>query len=341
MRAVVVVLVVLVSTGLAGGVLVSAGASGTGDPVPVTGVAFKGASHLHLLVASNPPFILDVDSGRVTRIRAPVVISRGVLSVTAVAGVAGVVVAGGPTAQIYVVRARGARPVFLGGGSYAVPGSDGRSVWIKSVSGSACAIRQVELGGHQIGQAHSVACNETIQFGGSLGLIAGRTRVIDQLTGQTLLTTPYGVLAVAGKTLVLAGPEKAFTLLDSATGTQRKLAWPSILSGLDEPKADYQGRFVALAFSDPAWQFGAHQAMDLWLLDTRTGALTHLPGMPTFVDLKFTSMEWTRDGRLVVLGENGGAGFVAVWRPGAATLQVKWVRLPLRTSGSDSFASLP
>jgi hypothetical protein len=81
--------------------------------------------------------------------------------------------------------------------------------------------------------------------------------------------------------------------------------------------------------------------MDVWLLDTRTGALTHLPGMPAFVDLKFTSMEWTRDGRLVVLGESRGRGFVAVWRAGAAKLQVKRVRLPLRTSGSDSFAPLP
>jgi hypothetical protein len=148
-------------------------------------------------------------------------------------------------------------------------------------------------------------------------------------------------LAVAGKSIVLAGPEKAFTLLDSATGTQRKLAWPSILYGLDEPKADYQGRRVALAFGDPAWQSGAHQAMDVWLLDTRTGGLTHLPGMPAFVDLKFTSMEWTRDGRLVVLGESDRRGFVAIWRPGAAKLQVRRVRLPLRTSGSDSFAPLP
>jgi hypothetical protein len=161
------------------------------------------------------------------------------------------------------------------------------------------------------------------------------------LTGQTLLTTSYGVLAVAGKSLVLAGPEKAFTLLDSATGTQRTLAWPSILYGLDEPKADYQGRFVALAFGDPAWQSGAHQAMDVWLLDTRTGGLTHLPGMPAFVELKFTSMEWTGDGRLVVLGETARSGFVAVWRPGAAKLQVRRVRLPVRTSGSDSFAPLP
>jgi len=63
--------------------------------------------------------------------------------------------------------------------------------------------------------------------------------------------------------------------------------------------------------------------------------------MPAFVDLKFTSMEWTGDGRLVVLGETDGKGFVAVWRRGDAKLQVKRVRLPRRTDGSDSFAPLP
>jgi hypothetical protein len=340
MRLVAVVVSVLAGAGL-GGALVAVGAARTGDPVRLSGTAFEGASHLHLLVANNPPFVLDVDARRVTPIRAPVVMKRGVLSVTAVAGEAGVIVAGYPKAQIYVIRARRAPPIFLGGGRDAVPSGDGRSVWIKTVTASACGLREVGLDGHQIGQAQSFACNETIESGGLLGLISSRTRVIDPSTGQTLLTTPYGVLAVAGKSLVLAGPEKAFTLLDSATGTQRTLAWPSILSGLDESKADYQGNVVALAFADPAWQAGAHQAMDVWLLDTRTGGLTHLPGMPAFVDLKFTSMEWTRDGRLVVLGESDRRGFVAVWRAGAAKLQVKRVRLPLRTSGSDSFAPLP
>jgi hypothetical protein len=339
MRLAAVVVAALACAGLAGA-LVAVGASGTGDPAPLSGVHFRGASQLHLLVADNPPFVLDVDTGRVTPIRAPAVMKRGILWVTAVAGEAAVIVARYPKAQIYVVRARGARPILLGAGRDAVPSGDGKSVWIKSVSGSACSLRQVGLDGHQIGQAQSFACNETIESGGSLGVISARTRVIDPSTGQTLLTTPYGVLAVAGTSLVLAGPEKAFTLLDSATGTQQKLAWPSILYGLDEPRADYQGHRVALGFADPAWQSGPRQAMDVWLLDTRTGRLTQMPGMPAFVDLKFTSMQWTRDGRLVVLGESDRKGFVAVWKPGTTKLQVKRLHLPERTSGSDSFAPL-
>lgn len=339
MRVRALVVAVLVGAGLVGA-LVGAGASGTSDPVALAGAPLNGASHLHLLVANNPPFVLDVDTGRVTPIRAPVVMRRGVLWVTAVAGEAGVIVAGYPKGQIYVMRARGVRPIFLGRGSAVVPSGGGRSVWIKSGNGSACGLRQVALDGNQIGQAQSLACNVTIQPGGSLGLIYSRTRVVDPLTGGTLLTTRHGVLAAAAKHLVLSGPGD-FTLLDTATGTQRKLAWPSVLYGLDAPSADHQGRLVALAFGDPAWQGGPRQAMDVWLLDTRTGALTHLPGMPALVDLKFTSMEWTRDGRLVVLGEAGGRGFVAVWRRGAAKLQIKRLHLPQRTSGSDSFAPLP
>lgn len=325
-------------------VLAGAGSVGAGEPGPVAGLPLKAASHLHLLVANNPPFVLDVDSGRVTPIRAPAAMRHGVLWVTAVGGDAGAIVAGYPNGRIYTLRARAARPVYVGRGSAAVPGADGKSIWIKSGSGSSCLIRRVGLDGRRIGEARPVACGTTIESAGSIGLVYGSTRIVDPSTGRMLLRTPYGVLAAAGKRLVLAGPGTAFTLLDTATGARQKLAWPSILHGLDTPSADYQSRFVALGFADPAWQGpspSSLQAMDVWLFDTQTGALTHLPGMPAFVDLKFTSMEWTHDGRLVILGENGGKGFVAVWKPGAAKLQVKRLHLPRRTSGSDSFAPLP
>jgi hypothetical protein len=135
-------------------------------------------------------------------------------------------------------------------------------------------------------------------------------------------------------------PGKEFTLLDPAR-TQRRLPWPSILTWSPEPAVDPRGRFVALAFADPAWQGGGQQVIDVWLLDTETRKLTQLPGMPAFVSLKRTSMSWTADGRLVLLGESRGKDIVAVWRPGQRRLAIKTVHLPDRSeSGSDSFAPL-
>ena len=121
-------------------------------------------------------------------------------------------------------------------------------------------------------------------------------------------------------------------------GDERRVAWPSILGYKDGPSVDPRGRYVALAFANPAW--GDSQAMDVWVLDTETAELTQVPSMPALLGLKFTSHAWTHDGRLVLLGEDDRGAFVAVWRPGDAQLALKRVKLPRRGSGSDSFAIL-
>lgn len=126
-------------------------------------------------------------------------------------------------------------------------------------------------------------------------------------------------------------------MLDGETGARQRLPWPSILGFLDRPAVDPRGRFVALAFAAPAWN-GSLQALDVWLLDTKTGKLAQLPGMPTFVSLKRTDLAWTDDGRLVLLGESGGKDVVAVWRPGQRRLALKTVQPPELDGGSDSFA---
>lgn len=59
--------------------------------------------------------------------------------------------------------------------------------------------------------------------------------------------------------------------------------------------------------------------------------------MPAAVSLKFTSMSWTGDGRLVMLAQTANRDVVAVWRPGQKRLAVRRVRLPERNGGSDSF----
>ena len=77
-------------------------------------------------------------------------------------------------------------------------------------------------------------------------------------------------------------------------------------------------------------------------LDPSTGRLEQLLDMPADVALKFTSMSWTSDGRLVILAQTPTRGptshdVIAVWRPGAKTLAIRSVRIPARDSGSDSF----
>jgi hypothetical protein len=223
-----------------------------------------------------------------------------------------------------------------------VPAADGRSVWItRVINRGHCGLRQVSLAGQEVGGNRSFPCASSFEPAGSLGVVVNRTRVLDPRTGKTVLTTRFGVLAVAGRKLLLAGAGRRFTLLDAATGVERRFEWPSILDERhDRAAVDPRGRYVALEFGDPAWQGGGEQVLDVWVLDVLAGRLTQLPGMPAFVSLKATDLAWTDDGRLVLLGESEGREVVAVWRPGQKRLAVKTVALPARDGGSDSFAPL-
>jgi hypothetical protein len=82
------------------------------------------------------------------------------------------------------------------------------------------------------------------------------------------------------------------------------------------------------------------QAQDIWILDTATGKFTHLPGFPAQVDLKFSSLAWTSDDRLVLILQGGGRTVLAVWRAGSRTLPLRPLRLPARSGGSDAFVPL-
>ena len=318
------------------------------EPSALRGVLLAGDTRLRLLVADSPPFVLDVDSGRVTRLRGVPRSRRGVLSIAAAGGRGAVVHdergpgCGWPRGCFYGVVAGGARAIDLGRARYASPGADGRSAWlVDSARGAGCSVRRVGLDGRTIVASRRFPCGTRLDPpGGGLGLVVRRTTIVDPRSGRTVLRVPWSIVAVAGERLLLYGPGHQFTLLGARDGKERRLAWPSILdfggAGLTAPR----GRFVVLEFGDPAWRGSGAQALDLWVLDTRTGAMTEVPSMPAFVSLKRTSQAWTRDGRLVVLGEDDRGAFVAVWRPGERQLALKRVGLPERTSGSDSFAVL-
>jgi hypothetical protein len=315
---------------------------GSPEPAPLRGVPLRGPTGLRLLVADNPPFVLDVDSGRVSPLSDFRRMKGGTLSIVGVGGRGAVVVAQAVWrhADLYAVRGREARVSALGTGAAVVAAADGRSVWVKSFRTSQCTLRRLGLDGRVLRPPRASRCASTIYAAARLGLVVNRTRVVDPRSGRTVRRTRWGIVAAAGRTLILAGPGDLFTVV-RGDGTERRLPRPRIVAGLDASAVDPSGRFVALAFADPAWRGGAQQALDLWVFDTESGRLTHVPGMPAFVSLKFTSAAWTRDGRLVLLGESGGGDVVALWRPGEKHISVKTVQLPERGEvGSDSFAVL-
>ena len=166
--------------------------------------------------------------------------------------------------------------------------------------------------------------------------------VTDPASGRVLLRSG-SLRAIAGHLALTVGePLHPLTLTDLRTGTRRALRWPSQIGGPDQAAVDPGAKLIALSFSDPAYQGTGVQVTDVWLLDPGAGRWQHLPGMPADVALKFTSMSWTSDGRLVMLAQTPTSGpashvVIAVWRPGQKSLAVRSVHIPARDSGSDSF----
>lgn len=301
---------------------------------------------LRLLVANDPPFILDVDNGTISAVGGINFPSYTFVSVIPNATRTGIIAIGrGRNSAIFGITRKSTRATFLGSGEQAwVSDVASRVLWIKRPIGRGrCSLWGIVLNNWQQRRVGAdLSCRLLVQPGGALGLVVARNRVIDPHTGRIVLRSDHGIIAVAGKKLVLRGPGRTLTLLDSEAPMRSvKLRWPSVLNGLDQPAADPQGRFVALTFAEPSWKATGKQAVDVWLLDVRTGRLSQLQGMPAFVSLKRTSLAWASDGRLVMLGERAaGEDFVAVWQPGQAGINLRNVDLPPRLTGSDSFSVL-
>jgi hypothetical protein len=110
-------------------------------------------------------------------------------------------------------------------------------------------------------------------------------------------------------------------------------------AGLGQASPD--GRLLAVEFADLSWSRVKGQVSDIWLLDLRTRRWRRLPGMPLITAVKFMSMAWTGDGRLVLAGDFDRFGeALATWRPGQDHLAVKRLALPAY-AGSDTFVPWP
>ena len=311
MERVAAILIVLVA-----GLSTGAAPAAPPDPKPIAGTALDTDTGLRLLVADTAPFVLDVDSGRTARV-AGIRDWGGVLWVVDVGGRGGVVVQRA-LGELFGVRG-GSPPSRLGRGAEAWPAADGRSAWIQATpSRGRCTLRRVALDGRMLQRARPFPCaTPSDPAGGSAGLVVNRTRVVDPVSGRTVRRTRWGIVAVAGRTLVLSGPSDSLTLLDAVTGAERRLARPDTLRGPGRAAVDSSGRYVALEFADPAWQGYRDTGARRLAARHPNGRVQPAPGMPAAVALKFTDMAWTADGRLVLLGEDDRGGFVAVWRPAA------------------------
>jgi hypothetical protein len=127
--------------------------------------------------------------------------------------------------------------------------------------------------------------------------------------------------------------------VDRRTWKRRVLSWNSILGYLDGAVVQRHGPYVAIGFADPAYP-GPQQAEDVFLLNRRTGEVTHVPGFPAQIELKRSSMAWTADGRLVLLLRDARGTRIGVYRPGARTVSLRRIALPAPSGGSDRFVPI-
>lgn len=132
-----------------------------------------------------------------------------------------------------------------------------------------------------------------------------------------------------------AGGQLVF--VDRRSWRRRRVPWKSILGYLEGPLVQPHGPYVAIGFADPAYP-GPQQAEDVFLLNRRTGTLTHVPGFPAQIRLKFSSMAWADDGRLVMLLSDDRGTRIGTYRPGDRSVALRHIELP---AGSDGGQFVP
>ncbi len=315
-------------------------------PGPLHGTPLTGRTGLRLLVAADPPFVLNVDSGRATAVTGVNIRGGPVLTVQPV-GRDAVVWADGRSGRkppvIYLVRHGSTRAIRIGTGSVVAPADHGHGLWlIGPPRAHRCPLTEISLRGQELRRPRQVGCSSRlVAVGtGSAVLVTGR-RVIAPDTGRTLRTASWLWGIAGGWALTSAGSQPPLKLLKLGGSAVRRLRWPSRIGSTDDAVGEPGGHLIALDFGDPAFRQTSTQVMDAWLLNPVTAQFRHLPDMAAAVALKATSMQWAPGRRLVILAAVDGPGgwrtVVATWRPGQRQLALRTVRLPSRNSGSDAF----
>lgn len=316
-------------------------------PRPLHGVPLAGSTGLRLLVSSDPPFVLNVDTGMVRPVTGLNVHGNPVITVLPVGRDAVVWLdrrapSGGiPRAEIYIVRHGTTRAVRIATGWQVASAKGGHAIWlVRYTDAHHCTLSEIALDGQARQRARPVSCAAQLMDSGSGPVVVHGRRVVDPATGRTLVHTG-GLWAIASGRALSSGPgsRPPLALTDLRTGARWRLRWPSRIGSTDQAVVRPDGRMIALDFADPAYQASGTQVTDVWLFDPATRRFQHLPDMPAAVQLKFTSMAWASGGRLVMLAGGSGAhrNLVAVWKVGQRQLALRTVSLPIRNNGSDAF----
>jgi hypothetical protein len=308
-----------------------------------------GRTGLHLVVAGNPPLAVDVDSRAVQEVRVPG-LGRGTATYVIRVGRVAVLVeiAEWPCAtcaangRAFVIRRGEPTADPLGGASDAAAARGGNRVWILAYNEqSRCTLRQVGLDGATVRAPHDVPCG-TMRGPETAGLVLTRGKeelLLEPTSGRTLLRARQ-ILATKNHVAVTTGRGLSLIVRDlRADDKRQQLRWPSVLpyagAGAGHPHAP----LIALTFDHPSAP-GPRQLFDVWLLNTGSRRFTHVPQMPVAVDLKFTTMQWTEDGRVVILTRTGGRDALVVWRPGELDIRSAYLRLPGRQPTTVGMAAL-
>jgi hypothetical protein len=314
---------------------------------PVPGIPLQGPTGLRLLVASGPaPVVLDVDSGAVEPVTGlPAGDDRSVHAERV--GEDAVIVSRrdcpgrdcDDDSTVYLVRHGGTMATRLAAATDVEASRDGRGVWLlRRRDAGHCTLGQVGLDGRPRRPARPLPCDAVLIDELPAGLLVygtppGGDPYSALVAGDgAVRRLPDVADGVAGGDRVLSTlePGRLIALTDLSSGVSHRLPWPSRLDdhvmGLIEGHPD--GRLATVAFY-PA-RSGAEQTLDVWLLDLATRRWRRLPDMPLRLAPSKPQLQWTTDGRLLLLAglADDPASVVAVWRPGEPRIATRRVRLP-------------
>ena len=196
------------------------------------------------------------------------------------------------------------------------PAAGGRSVWVKSfVGGHHCTLREIDLAGLRLASARG-PCRARPRWSHP-ALARCRWRAVPSPTppaaGRCCAPAACGRSPATsrsrfGAPLASADPDRP-----AHRHAPRTCDWPSRTggpqAGADEAAVGPEREADRAELLRPRVPRPlAAQVTDVWLLDPGTGRWRHLPGTPAAVALKFTSMSWTSDGRLVMLAQTPASG---------------------------------